>query len=48
VDEGIDLIKKARFQTPDESLIEKNYRQALDYLDPDSLCANYILNLSNG
>jgi hypothetical protein len=48
VDEGIDLIKKARFQTPDETLIEKNYRQALDYLDPDSLCANYILNLSNG
>lgn len=48
VDEGIDMIKKAYAQIPDDAFIEKNYRQALDYLDPDSLCANYILNLSNG
>lgn len=45
VEEGMDAIGQALATKPDNSAIEKNFQQALNYLDPDGLCANYVLNV---
>jgi len=45
IEEGMDAIQQALTTKPDSNAIEKNFQQALHYLDPDNLCASYLLNV---
>lgn len=40
--DAIEAITLAQGRVPDEALIEKNYQQAKEYLDPDKRCADYL------